>query len=72
MCWCSDHLQQGQAKELPIEDGVALEMAGLEQEEVVLDMMEQQVLQMDVTVLKEMVEAVVQQISFLQKLTQDY
>jgi hypothetical protein len=32
-----------------------------------LDMMEQQVLQMDVTVLKEMEEGVVQQISFLQK-----
>jgi hypothetical protein len=34
---------------------------------VVLAMMVQQALQMDVTVLKEMKEAVVQQISFLQK-----
>jgi hypothetical protein len=50
-----------------MEDRVALEVGGLEQEEVVLDMMEQQVLQMDVTVLKEMKEGVVQQISFLQK-----
>jgi hypothetical protein len=34
---------------------------------MVLDMMVQQAFQMDVTVLKEMEEAVVQQISFLQK-----
>lgn len=71
MCWCSDHLQQGQARELSVEDGVALEVTGLEQEEAVLDVMEQQVLQMDVTVLKEAEEAVLQQISFLQKLTQE-
>jgi hypothetical protein len=54
-----------------MEDGVALEVAGLEQEEVVLGVMAQQVLQMDVTVLRVMEEAVVQQISFLQKLTQE-
>jgi hypothetical protein len=53
MRWCSDCLQQGQARELPTKDGVALEVAGLEQEEVVLDVMAQQVLQMEVTVLKE-------------------
>jgi hypothetical protein len=34
---------------------------------MVLDIMVQQALQMDVTVLKEMEEGVVQQISFLQK-----
>lgn len=71
MCWCSDHLQQGQARELPVEDEVALEVTGLEQEEAVLDVMEQQVLQMDVTVLKETEEGEVQQIYFLQKLTQE-
>jgi hypothetical protein len=49
---------------------VALEVAGLEQEEVVLGVMVQQALQMGVMVLKEE-EAVVQQISFLQKLTQE-
>jgi hypothetical protein len=70
MCWHSDHLQQGQARELPTEDRVALEVAGLEQE-VVMGVMAQQILQMDVTLMKETKEAVVQQISFLQKLTQE-
>jgi hypothetical protein len=39
MCWCSDHLQRAQARELPMGDGVAR----LEQEEVVLSVMAQQV-----------------------------
>jgi hypothetical protein len=55
-----------------MEDRVAVQVAGLEQEVVVVvGVMVKQVLQMDVTVLKEMEEAVVQQISFLQKLTQE-
>jgi hypothetical protein len=54
MCWCSDHLQQGQPRKLPTEDGVALEVARLEQEEIMVGMIAHQILQMDVTVLKEM------------------
>jgi hypothetical protein len=51
-----------------VEDGVALEVGGLEQGEVVLGVMAQQVLQIEVMVMKWIEQAVVQQTSVLQKL----